>query len=355
MKLQIKARSNWYYHSNIHKFIFILVLVVFTGCIFPKPLSLKANEEIRPEIHIVKPGLYRIGDQIPITLTIESKSGVSYQLPVLNSPSSGLEIIQKSERKIEKLSNGSRETSYYMFTGWQAGQYTIPSTNLEYTNQAGTQATIMVPSFRINIGTILPKGKSEAELLGLAIRDLKDPLGLPPRYDLLQLFSAVILIVGVASILLYLQLKKMKEKKLLAELESMKVEPAHIIALRRLEALKVSQYLAEGNFKSYYSELCECLREYMENRYQIPALGMTTEEFLAQITTSTYLPQGYQSIVQDFLNQSDLVKFAKQAPAIQEAQQDLLTIEQLVEVTIEDPDPSLALSDAGRVTESLEA
>ena len=55
-------------------------------------------------------------------------------------------------------------------------------------------------------------------------------------------------------------------------------EKAHIVALRKLEKLALSDILEKGEMKSYISHLTDIAREYIQNRYFINALEMTTSE-----------------------------------------------------------------------------
>ena len=91
-------------------------------------------------------------------------------------------------------------------------------------------------------------------------------------------------------------------------------EPAHVIARRRLAALRAADLSAAGKIKEYYSELSFCLREYLENRYHLPALEMTSGEIL-QSPVQAGLPLTQQAALAEVLNLSDLVKFAKHRPA----------------------------------------
>ena len=50
---------------------------------------------------------------------------------------------------------------------------------------------------------------------------------------------------------------------------------------KQLEKLKQAQLWQNGKIKAYYSDLSDILRLYIENRYNSPALEMTTDEILS--------------------------------------------------------------------------
>jgi thiaminase len=60
---------------------------------------------------------------------------------------------------------------------------------------------------------------------------------------------------------------------------------------------------------------------------------MTTDEFLADLTTRNLLADKYQHFLRDFLNLSDLVKFAQLTPSNEETNHALTIITELIEAT----------------------
>ncbi|MFK8057115.1 MAG: hypothetical protein AB8F78_13410 [Saprospiraceae bacterium] len=82
-------------------------------------------------------------------------------------------------------------------------------------------------------------------------------------------------------------------------------DPAHVIALRSLEGLRGQTSLID---KDYYSTLDHILREYLENRYEIPALERTSSEVVSLLSNEG-IPDNDE--LRDLLSQVDMVKFAK--------------------------------------------
>ena len=59
--------------------------------------------------------------------------------------------------------------------------------------------------------------------------------------------------------------------------------PAHVIALEKLETLRRQKKWEKGEDKIFASELTEIIREYIENRFGVLALEMTTQEITAAL------------------------------------------------------------------------
>jgi len=74
-------------------------------------------------------------------------------------------------------------------------------------------------------------------------------------------------------------------------------------------------------------------RLYMENRFNIHAPHMTTEEFLYYLGVSGHLNDTQKSSLKDFLNSCDMVKFAKYAPTIKEALNNFGCAQKLIDET----------------------
>lgn len=95
------------------------------------------------------------------------------------------------------------------------------------------------------------------------------------------------------------------------------VEPAipiHIAALQRLAELEKQKAWTKGPIKAYYVELSMIMREYLEKRFQIPALESTTSE-TKQMLAHAAVPTELLQSIEKLLAQTDLVKYASHIPA----------------------------------------
>jgi hypothetical protein len=91
-------------------------------------------------------------------------------------------------------------------------------------------------------------------------------------------------------------------------------DPAHIIAFRELEKLREEQLWQKGEIKHYYTKLTEILRQYLENRYRVYSLELTTSETLDALIKTGFKKDGSYNKLKLVLTAADLVKFAKHNP-----------------------------------------
>src|SRR5207247_5345081 len=83
-----------------------------------------------------------------------------------------------------------------------------------------------------------------------------------------------------------------------------------------LERLRRRGLVEAGAMKDYYSELSAIVRTYLEQRFEIRAPEMTTEEFLLASARGGRLVGPHRALLGEFLKDSDLVKFARHLPTV---------------------------------------
>lgn len=137
----------------------------------------------------------------------------------------------------------------------------------------------------------------------------------------------ILLLMG-AAIFTAIFLKRKKKKPKASPL------PAHIVAYEALAALEKKDYLRSGQIKAYYIELSGIVRRYIENRFNIRAPEMTTEEFLMKVKEDDALSVEQKGLLREFLESCDLVKFAKYEPVEQEAALSMSSAKRLIEQTV---------------------
>ena len=113
--------------------------------------------------------------------------------------------------------------------------------------------------------------------------------------------------------------------------------PAHERAYRDLEWLLAQGFIDRGELKEFFFHLSRILREYIENRFGLRAPERTTEEFLGELSheagRAAPIPREHQRLLSEFLERSDLVKFAKYTPAKDEIESSFESAKRFIEST----------------------
>lgn len=130
--------------------------------------------------------------------------------------------------------------------------------------------------------------------------------------------------------------------------------PPDQIAFSRLNELKEAQLWEKGQEKEYYTRLIDILREYLQERFGINAMEMTSSQILKALRSNeeTRLPQKYMERVVEI---ADYVKFAKVRPMPDDNVRSWQDALQFVEDTkpAEQPEDSANAEDAGAEVEPL--
>jgi hypothetical protein len=112
------------------------------------------------------------------------------------------------------------------------------------------------------------------------------------------------------------------------------------MAYARLAELKARDLFGQGKVKEYFIALSAIIRRYIEDRFNIHAPDMTTEEFLNSVKTNPFIEDKHKDILRQFLNLSDMVKFAKYGPNPSEAKDSLLLVQRFVDETKGEEEPA---------------
>ncbi len=140
----------------------------------------------------------------------------------------------------------------------------------------------------------------------------------------------LVLIAVAAGIYFFLRYKKFPQVPVKPQVPEL---PAWEKAYQQLEALRRENLLDKGLFKEFFTRVADIARHYMENRFNIRAPHMTTEEFLYYLGITGHLNETQKTALKEFLNSCDMVKFAKYAPTIKEALENFDLAKRLVDDT----------------------
>ena len=160
------------------------------------------------------------------------------------------------------------------------------------------------------------------------IKDVKPPVNLP---DLWWLFLCLLVLIVIAAGIYFLsRYKKPSREPVVPQVPQL---PAWEKAYQELEALRREDLLGKGFFKEFFTRVADIARHYMEDRFDIHAPHMTTEEFMYYLGVSGHLNNAQKIALKDFLNSCDMVKFAKYDPTIKEAIENFELAKKLVDDT----------------------
>jgi hypothetical protein len=150
--------------------------------------------------------------------------------------------------------------------------------------------------------------------------------------DFYPLIIGLISLLILAALYYYFSKKVKKQEEEIVVEEEIIVIPAHIKAIKALSLLENKTLWQQGKVKEYQSELTHIIREYLEDRYSINALELTTSEISKELKNKDF-DKKYSNELNEILMVADLVKFAKSTPDISVHDQFMAKAKDFVENT----------------------
>lgn len=109
--------------------------------------------------------------------------------------------------------------------------------------------------------------------------------------------------------------------------------PAHVVAMQALDTLAQKKLWQNGQNKQFHTELTDILRQYIEQRFSVPAMEKTTDEILDELYELAESQKASLQNLKQILTMADLVKFAKYQPFADENQLSFMNSKMFVEQT----------------------
>lgn len=127
--------------------------------------------------------------------------------------------------------------------------------------------------------------------------------------------------------------QRIKQKKSLIPFKKPEPKlPPHEQAIRELDEIKQQKLWQQGRNKEYYTQVTDVLRKYIEERFGISAMEMTSGEILEMLRAEEEAKPVFDNLKQ-VLELADFVKFAKLHPLPEENQRSMANAYLFVERT----------------------
>ena len=248
---------------------------------------------------------YLVGDFINYEIEVVTRKNIEVISPSFPDTLSQLELIASEEPVLTEDEKSKTAIYKFIFAGYDSVQAVIPSVVVKYRIANDTSfKKIVIDSVVIQIHTV-PVSTAEE------IKDVKSPITIPYNWMWLLLWVAIAVFLIVAG---YFSYKKYNQKKSEQPIEKkIIIIPPHVKALAALEKLDNEQLWQKGFIKDYHSRITEIIRNYFEERFDLPAMELTTTETIHHLK-SIKEKENILDITYDFLSNADLVKFARFQP-----------------------------------------
>ncbi len=312
----------------------------------------------------VEPKEPTFAERVQFTINVTAKKGVDVTLPSPGEHLGGFIIKEFDAPPVESTADSTTHLQSYILEFLTSGEYKIPPMTISFQDRRPDVLETPPPELpEIETKDEIPEKDMEPEFrmfkivtdeIAINVKPLADPGSLqeiapieaqaePPPLPASLVWPLGILggLAG-AGLLAYVLVRFLRRER-----PPPPPVPPHEIAYRELEWLLGQGFIDRGELKEFFFHLSRILREYIENRFGLRAPELTTEEFLEELARSKragmvegpdgQIPFEHQRYLQEFLERSDLVKFARYLPGQEEIEASFEAAKRFIEATLKSP------------------
>ncbi|HUH47103.1 MAG TPA: hypothetical protein VLZ54_08135 [Arenibacter sp.] len=274
----------------------------------------------------------KIGEQVHFKVTVETDSTAQVIFPE-GQTFSPLETVEALMADTLRKADRMTLQRTYALTQFDSGTYKLPSQLIMINGKSFFTDSLFIHVSSIPVDTVNQKMYDIKPLIQVAKGSSF------PWTTVLWVLAIILLVAAMAYWFIF-------RKRPLSEEEQIALLPPFERAILGLKQLENSKYLIQDDYKSYYSELTDIVRSYLEEDVHVSALESTTDQLmdkLEMMRDAGKLKLEHETLQQfkKVLQTSDLVKFAQSKPETSVAEQDRRSVEQIVIKTKEAiPEPT---------------
>ena len=186
-------------------------------------------------------------------------------------------------------------------TSFDEGIYYLPPLAVQRLSKDGVLDTLVFEPQKLEIKTM------PVDTATFKPHDIKEPIRYPVTFaEVAPWVAGGLALAGLIALIVWLVIRYRRKHNP----EYIKKDPAHIIALRKLDKYRGNALWAPEKQKTFYSGITDTLREYIADRYGIGAMEMTTAEIFNDMK-NTDAPAELLEELKELFERADFVKFAK--------------------------------------------
>ncbi|WP_372752427.1 hypothetical protein [Labilibaculum sp.] len=317
-------------NSRIAKALFAFVILLGTTLSSFSTFAQEDEKGIKYGVQL-DTNMIAIGDQINLLLSVEQPKDLRIEFPVFSdSIGSTVEIIKQFPQDTVPMENGKLKVNKnFLITSFEDGVHKMNPFE-----------------FKIHKDDLMKIIRTDTLFLGVKTFDIDTtkanfdivmPIETPISFSEIApwLFGGLLAVAIIVLVIIYLR-KRKKNQPLFVKAKP--AEPAHVIALRKLDEIKKQKLWETGKVKEFHSELTDTIRFYLDERFHLSTQESTTDEIL-EATKSVDTDSEWKENLKEILELADLAKFAKLTPLQDENERSLKYAYKIIETTVVNVSP----------------
>jgi hypothetical protein len=299
------------------------------ACLAAGALAASPSPGDAPAIEVeasVSPARVHVGDWVEYRIAVRRDPGTAVAFEKMPGEWAGFEVEPLETREGSAVRNETAVRRRFRLRTFRTGDHVLPPRVIRYGKKEADR--------KIETGALLVRVDSRLSPGERDIRDILPPVeGRKGAAVLFPLMGIAAALVAAGAAFRGVRLWRRRQKA-----RTVPERPPWERALRELDRLAKEDLLDKGRVREYYYRLSDILRRYIEARFSLMAPERTTEEFIKMMQSEPGFTKERQSILERFLRECDLVKFARNRPPPEETDRGTRLVRAFIEETVPVPD-----------------
>lgn len=267
-----------------------------------------------------------IGQQAHLTVDVTAPAGTRILFPSFK-PSQyitpGVEVLETGKADTTRLDGQQMKVSRtFTLTSFDEKLYAIPGMKIKANGKTYTGNQLALKVITVDVDTLHPN----------QFFPPKDVQNNPFQWsEWSRVFWLSVLMILLCIIGFYLFVRLRANKPIITRIRIVKKVLPHQKAMQAIDKIKAEKMQRSEDQKTYYTELTDTLRQYIEERFGFRAMEMTSSEIIDRLQQS-----GDQSMIdelRELFRTADLVKFAKYSTLLNENDLNLVNAVNFIDKT----------------------
>ena len=272
-------------------------------------LGVKSSAQVSVEAKIDSISIL-VGEQTNLEVAVTARKGAKIVWPNIK-PSHylvpGVEIIDVADGDTSEVDNNVRISKRITLTSFDEKLYPIPGMKVKVDGKPYEANQLALKVMTIDVDTLHPNQFYPPKTVQ------NNPF-LWSEWS--GLFWMSVLVLALMGGIFYLYIRLRENKPIIAKIRIVKKVLPHQRALSVMEKIKAEHLERSDDQKTYYTQLTDALRQYINERFGFNAMEMTSSEIIERLRQN-----GDKKMIgelKELFETADLVKFAKYSTLINE-------------------------------------
>lgn len=270
-----------------------------------------------------------IGEQAHLRLDVTLPEGARLQWPKLAANqyvTPGVEVVAVSDGDTVKAGQGQQKMSrVYTITSFDERLYAIPALAVKVNGKSYQGGTAALKVITVDVDTLHPNQFYPP-------KDVQDNPFLWSEWRTYLWLAVLTVVLTLVTFYLFIRLRE--NKPIITKMRIVRHVPAHKRALSAIEKIKAERMQQSEDQKTYYTQLTDTLRRYIQERFGFNAMEMTSSEIIERLRENG--DKKMLDELRELFATADLVKFAKYSTLINENDLNLVNAVHFIDETKQD-------------------